>query len=321
MSGREFDIIEKYFASYISYKPSQVLLGPGDDCALLDVPEGQELSVSTDTLIEGVHFPFGSTANIVAHRSLCANLSDLAAMGACPFAFTLALTIPSEDDNWLEEFSATLGRLVGKYDIPLVGGNLARGPLSITLTVMGTAPKGTSIRRSGARVSDRVYVTGTLGDAAGGLRMLARDKQATGHLVDRYYYPSPRLEAGLALRGMVSSAIDISDGLMADLGHVCQASATGARIVVDDLPLSTALTNGFSLEEARDLALAAGDDYELCFTAPANVADRISAVARASGIIVTDIGEITDNGGVVLVDRAGHSVSVKDKGYQHFHDA
>jgi thiamine-monophosphate kinase len=311
MGGREFDIIERYFAGYISFSPPQVILGPGDDCAILDVPADQELSVSTDTLIEGVHFPAGCAAN----------MSDLAAMGAAPFAFTLALTMPAEDDAWLEEFSATLSRLVGKYDIPLVGGNLARGALSITMTVMGIAPKGASIRRSGANPGDIVYVTGTLGDAAGGLAILGQDKKATGHLIDRYYYPNPRLETGLALRGIASAAIDLSDGLLADLAHICKASDAGARIIADNLPLSTALTGAFAADQARAFALGAGDDYELCFTAPAGAADRIAEVARSTGVIVTAIGDITADDGVCLTDRAGHPLSAGQAGYQHFDDA
>jgi thiamine-monophosphate kinase len=189
------------------------------------------------------------------------------------------------------------------------------------MTVMGIAPKGASIRRSGANPGDIVYVTGTLGDAAGGLAILGQDKKATGHLIDRYYYPNPRLETGLALRGIASAAIDLSDGLLADLAHICKASDAGARIIADNLPLSTALTGAFAADQARAFALGAGDDYELCFTAPAGAADRIAEVARSTGVIVTAIGDITADDGVCLTDRAGHPLSAGQAGYQHFDDA
>lgn len=322
MPGREFEIIRRYFTGVVTSTTERVVLGPGDDCAILDVPAGQQLCVSTDTLVSGVHFPDDASAEVAAHRSLCANLSDLAAMGATPLAFLGALTLPGEDDGWLDAFSRTLAALADEYRIPLVGGNLARGELSITLTVLGSIPAGAALRRDGARPGDEVYVTGTLGDAAGWLAL----EQASGetsrvrdadHLRRRYCSPTPRLGLGERLRGVASGMIDISDGLAADLGHICESSAVGARIDATVIPLSNALRSGFE-QRALALAIGGGDDYELCFTAAPDRREDIAALATDTGVGITRIGEIVEGTSPVFVDGDGNAMALEETGYQHF---
>jgi thiamine-monophosphate kinase len=237
MSTREFSIIERYFKSIsnLSQHENTVIIGPGDDCAVLRVPDDMELCVSTDTLLEGVHFLPNSRAKVVASRTMAANLSDLAAMGATPSAFLLAMTFPEAREDWLEEFSTTLAEIIEQYQVPLVGGNLSKGPLSLTVTIMGTLPAGSAIKRSGASVGDDIYVTGTLGDAAQGLA-LSRKGAADGYLVSRYQFPTARIAAGRRLRGLANSLIDISDGLVAEIGHLAETDSLGAEIAAWELP-------------------------------------------------------------------------------------
>jgi thiamine-monophosphate kinase len=320
MAGREFEIIERYFAGFAAGAPSQVVLGPGDDCAILEVPADCQLAVSTDTFVIGVHFPSDAPAAAVAHRCLAANLSDLAAMGATPFAFVLALTMPAEHESWLEGFSASLHNLVSEFAIPLVGGNMARGELAITLTVMGTLPRGHALRRTGARPGDGIYVTGTLGDAGGGLALIQSQRTEPAQLINRYYYPTARLDMGAGLLRLASSGIDISDGLIADLSHICDCSRVGAVVSLDALPMSLPLVQAFSLDQARLLAAGAGDDYELCFTAPAAAHDAIQQLATGLDLRLTRIGEIVAGDAVRVVDAQGAPISLGQPGYQHFHD-
>lgn len=321
MRGREFDIIERYFSGRVPHEADQVVLGPGDDCAILRVRAGKELCVSMDTLISGVHFPLDASGRVAAHRSLAANLSDLAAMGAECFASALALTLPREDAVWLDDFSATLSELVSRHDIPLVGGNLARGELSVTITVLGTLPIGKSLRRSGARVDDDIYVSGNLGDAGGGLALLRQGEDQEDELVRRYRYPEPRLELGKALLDVASAAIDISDGLAADLGHICESSKVGAVVNVEKILLSPALTKRFGRDQAQHFALSAGDDYELCFTAPTNQREDIAQLARRLDLTLTRIGSIVPEQGVAFLDAKGASMEIAEPGYQHFHES
>lgn len=321
MHGREFEIIERYFGDAVFHDSEQVLLGPGDDCAILRPPAGKDLCVSTDTLVTGVHFPIDATGTVVAHRALVANLSDLAAMGAECLGFALALTLPREDPLWLEAFSTRLATLARQYAIPLVGGNLARGELSVTITVLGTLPRGMSLRRGGASQGDDVYVSGTLGDAAGGLRLLTRDGQPQSYLVERYRYPKPQLALGTALLGIASAAIDISDGLAADLGHICENSRMGAEITVDLVPLSQPLIGCFNQVEAQRLAVSAGDDYELCFTAATRQRDEIARISRQLAVPVSRIGRIVPGEGVRFFDAGGMPRQFAEHGYQHFHEA
>ncbi len=318
MADDEFAIIERYFSRIGWQSEEAVVLGPGDDCAILSVPNDHELCVSTDTLVSGVHFPADSTGRIVAHRSLTAAVSDLAAMGAKPHAVTLALTMPMIDHEWLAELSAGLSDLSIAIRLPLVGGNLSRGPLSLSLTVMGVVPTGLALRRSGARPGDGIYVTGFPGEAGAGLLLLGQEGKIPRRLIHAYCYPEPRVEAGMALRGIASAAIDVSDGLLADLTHLTTSSEVGAVICLDDIPLSPDLRAQFARNDALSLALTAGDDYELCFTAPEAHHEAICTTGESSGLPMTRIGRITGGSGFQLTGSGVDELKIDGTGYQHF---
>ena len=315
MSAREFEVIDRYF-KVISESAAGVVLGPGDDCAVLSFPGNSEVCTSTDTLIEGIHFPVNADASLVATRLVGANLSDLAAMGAEPHSCLIALTLPAADADWLESFSGTLSKQLQKYDLALVGGNMAQGTLSLSMTVLGTVPAGQAIKREGARAGDEIYVTGTLGDAAGGLKQLQDGVGQDDFLVMRYAEPAPRVDLGVQLRGLATAMIDISDGLLADLGHLCRASNVGGSVEWASLPISEDLAALLGDTDARSLALNAGDDYELCFTAPAGSAASIQALNDE--VSITKVGQITASGRVELIDEQGKPVAVSASGYSHF---
>ena len=328
-SIEEFDIIERYFAGKIACAHPNIHLGPGDDCGIFTPLEGQDMCISTDTLIAGTHFPLLCAPDIVAHRSMAANLSDLAAMGATPFAYTLALTLDPESatHSWLDRFTDYLEEIGGRYAIALIGGNLAQGSLSLTYTVLGHVSEGQALRRNTAKPGDDIYVSGTLGDAAAGLRCLQGQDSANPHketkaLVDRYYFPTPRIELGQSLQSIASSAIDISDGYAADLAHICKGSSVSAEVWVDDLPMSTALVNYAGEAEARTLALSGGDDYELCFTAAPERSASINALAEQLKLSITRVGRITEaknnEARVVLLDRDSNEINLVRSGYRHF---
>ena len=317
MTTHEFDIIDRYFKR-LQVESSAVVLGSGDDCAVLAVPAGEELCVSTDTLIEGVHFPENAAPGLVISRTMAANLSDLAAMGARPLSFVLAMTLPDADDDWLEACSTALANEMARYDIPLVGGNLARGSLSLTATVLGTVPEGTAITRLGATPGDEIHVTGSLGDAARGLELLRAGEKSDNYLVARYCAPTPRLEAGMALRGIATAMIDVSDGLMSEVGHLCQARGLGAEIMSDALPISGELMAAADEENATRLALFSGDDYELCFTAPAESSGEIAALAESLKLPISRVGIIVDEPGITVRRPDGTSLPYGDMGYRHF---
>jgi len=318
--SREFSIIEQYFAGFITTTSPQIRLGPGDDCGIFSVPPGQEVCISTDTLTAGVHFPMAAAPDVVAHRALVANLSDLSAMGAAPLTCTLALTLdaPAATDTWLAPFAEHLRRLIAEYAIPLIGGNLSSGPLSLTFTVLGTVPAGQALCRHGAQVGDDVYITGHPGDAAGGLAQLQTDGAKVRALLDRYQYPVPRLATAIALRGIASAAIDISDGLLADLDHVCERSHVGIDIAIQQLPLSAALLEHFNLQQCQEFALAGGDDYELAFTAGSEHRQAVAAIALENGVNISRIGRVIEGGQAQVVDASGQVMSVSSRGYRHF---
>ncbi len=325
MADDEFSIIDQYFKSLGWRSSSSLVLGPGDDCAIMSVPQGHELCISTDTFLSGVHFPPGCDGSLVAKRSFAAAVSDLAAMGAETHGFTGALTMPTVDHDWLSDFSEQLARLSNKFRIPLVGGNLTRGPLSITLTVMGITPVGAAIRRGGASPGDDIYVTGYPGNAGAGLRLVLDNIRDYPPLIDAYESPEPRIKTGIGLRPYASAAIDISDGLLADLSHLLQASNLGAEIDLEAIPLSDSLlayahaTIGTDVKDKADsalsFALTAGDDYELCFTAPASCREEIVELASQSDIKMTRIGQTSRKPGVQLVGEGYQSAAA---GYQHF---
>jgi len=264
----EFELIRRFFQP-LSADPDcgQVLLGIGDDCAIQRVPAGQDLVFSVDTMVEGVHFPLGYRPDFLGWRALAAAASDLAAMAADPVCFTLALTLPEADESWLEAFARGLASASAAFGLPLAGGDTTRGPLTLTLQVHGTVPSDCAIRRAGARTGDLICVSGTLGDAGAALDYLDESGPTDDMLavLERYHHPEPRLAAGQALRAIATAAIDISDGLLADLGHLLAASGTGARVDVPKLPLSDPLCRLKGLDAAQ-YALHSGDDYELCVT-------------------------------------------------------
>ncbi|HEU4618647.1 MAG TPA: thiamine-phosphate kinase [Gammaproteobacteria bacterium] len=327
----EFEIIERYFAA--ASDDPDVLLGAGDDAALLKA-DGT-IAVTVDTLVEGVHFPAGIDAEALGHRVLAVNLSDLAAMGARPRWCTLALTLtPAQaEPAWLEGFARGLFALASRFGVSLVGGNLARGPLSATLQLIGSVAPGEALRRAGGRPGDDLYVTGTLGDAAGGLAVLQgragtrgapgageQAARASDALVERFLRPSPRIDAGIALRGVASAAIDVSDGLASDLAHLCRASGCGAVVDVERIPRSSELETLFGEEAALEHAVAGGDDYELCFAAAPADAGNVAAAAAAARTPMQRIGRLVERGPGALVEwrRAGAPFALGARGYSHF---
>jgi thiamine-monophosphate kinase len=314
----EFEIIERYFT-----RPSRdpdVLIGVGDDAAVLDV-HGL-IAVTVDTLVTGVHFPDGIAPALLGHRALAVNLSDLAAMGAEPRWATLALTFPKADELWLEGFSRGLFELAERHRVSLVGGNLARGPLSVTIQVMGRVEHGRILTRAGGNVGDDVYVTGTLGDSAAGVALI-KERVETPHgssgaaLKERFYRPVPRIAAGLALRSLASAAIDVSDGLIADLGHICERSGCGALVDVEHVPLSAELLSTCPPQIALAHALGGGDDYELCFTAPPSRAEEIERALEGTGVSATRVGQLVP-GQEVTCRRDGEPYKSPALGYRHF---
>ena len=324
----EFDLIA-LIRDRCSIVREDVRLGIGDDAALLAVPPGQLLAVSTDTLVAGVHFPQSSKAYDIGWKALAVNLSDLAAMGATPAWATLALTLPQADARWVGEFVDGFAALAREFKLALVGGDTTQGPLSITVTVHGFVPEGAALLRSGARAGDAVFVTGTLGDAAAGLRCLDKNDSEAGRLlsvpagtrealIERLNRPLPRVAQGLALRGRASACIDVSDGLLADLGHVCTASGVGAEIDVGLLPHSPALMAVFDSDVLRGFQLSGGDDYELCFTAAEHEVTSLLGDLARSGCAATRIGRIVAESGVRVHDKSGNRVAIARPGWEHF---
>ncbi|HUL82263.1 MAG TPA: thiamine-phosphate kinase [Gammaproteobacteria bacterium] len=314
----EFEIIERYFTR--QSRDKDVLLGVGDDAAVVAVRGLAAITV--DTLVAGVHFPDGIAPALLGYRAMAVNLSDLAAMGAEPRWCTLALTLPKPDELWLEGFSRGLFDLAERHGVSLVGGNLARGPLNVTIQLIGQVEPGRMLTRAGGNLGDDVYVTGTLGDSAAGVALI-NERVDTPHgsagaaLKERFYRPVPRVEAGLALRALASAAIDVSDGLLADLGHICERSGCGALIDVERVPLSAELLSTFPPQIALAHALGGGDDYELCFTAPPSRAEEIERALEASGTTATRIGQLVA-GQEVVCRRDGERYTPQTLGYRHF---
>jgi thiamine-monophosphate kinase len=298
-----------------------VVIGIGDDAAVLAPPPGQQLVVTTDAFVEGVHFPRDTDPAAIGHKALAVNLSDLAAMGAEPAWFLLNITLPEPDPDWLTKFCEGLFALARIHNIQLIGGNTARGPLSIAIEAHGLVPEGEALRRSGAQPGDSVYVTGELGDAALALKHWPGQKTLPAPDFDsiraRLERPTPRVREGRLLRRVASSAIDISDGLVADLGHLLEASGVGALLVRDRVPLSD--TYRAHLADAGwDLALASGDDYELCFTVPARHDAEFARWQPKFGCRVTCVGEIVSGPGLQIVDSAGNRYQPERSGHDHF---
>ena len=317
----EFDLIARYFTRPARRSP----LGVGDDCALLQPAPGMQLAVSTDLLVEGRHFLPAADPHSLGHKSLAVNLSDLAACAAQPLAFTLSLALPRVDEAWLAAFSAGLFALADTHDCELVGGDTTAGPLTIGITVFGEVPAGQALLRSGARPGDALWVSGTLGDARLALEALrgtiALPADVLAAARDRLDRPTPRVELGLALRGIASSAIDISDGLLGDVGHVLERSGVGAIVDADCAPqLLAALRAGVQLPMARvqECVFAGGDDYELAFTAAPARAAEVLAAAQQARVPVTRIGTITAEPGLRVRDAQGRTLAREFAGFDHF---
>ncbi len=320
MSLSEFDLIREYFSNQ-SYAREDVVLGVGDDCALLMPPAGMELVVTSDTLVEQIHFQRGADPMALGHKSLAVNLSDLAAMGATPAWVTLALTLPETDLFWLKSFSSGFLSLAEKHGVALVGGDTTRGPLSITVTAHGFVQPGTALRRSGASVGDRIFVTGTLGDAA--LALLARQEVCSvenglADLEKCLDFPQPRLAVGNRLVGVANSAIDISDGLVADLGHICEQSGVGARLLLENIPVTAQVTEYLQQGGSWSTVIAGGDDYELCFTLSPEKIDLLDQLRPSLDCELTQVGEIVSEQGVSCILPDGSALDCSGSGYQHF---
>lgn len=314
----EFDLIRRYFTRTT---PSAVL-GVGDDAALLRVPAGMELVVSTDMLVSGTHFFPDADPFLLGHKTLAVNLSDLAAMGALPRWATLALSLPQADAPWLERFSAGLFALAERYGVELIGGDTTRGPLNLCVTILGEAPLGAALRREGAQAGDDIWISGALGDAALALvhlqGKLALDEAQFAACAQRLHAPEPRVALGLALRGIAHSAIDLSDGLLADLGHILTRSKIGAELQFAALPLSGAMRVHADTPLGRRCVLAGGDDYELCFTAPAARRAEIDSIATRLNLPLTRIGAIVAGAGCRVVDQDGSIIEMGESGFDHF---
>lgn len=313
----EFDLIRRYFTP--SSLSEHVVAGVGDDCAVLKIPAACELAVSVDTQVVGVHFNADADPASIASRALRCAASDLAAMGAEPLGFTLALTLPSVNLDWLEKFSQGLLQTAQQLQCPLIGGDTTRGPLCITVQVHGSLPSGKALRRSGAKVGDAVWVSGTLGDGAAALALIEKNimvsQQAENYLLQRFYHPDVDFSLSVQLRDIANSCIDVSDGLFADLGHICSASSVSANIELEKLPIALEWRSSVSEQQAQHWALTGGDDYRLCFTASPQHATVLQSLHG-----VTCIGHIVEGVGIAVVDRNGiHNHGfIHDKGFRHF---
>ena len=312
----EFDLIARIRERAATR--ADVVCGIGDDAAILRVPAGHDLVVSTDTLNAGVHFPEGTAPRDIGWKALAVNLSDLAAMGAEPAWCTLNLTLPSGDSLWMDWFLDGFLALAAECRVALVGGDTTRGPLSVTITVHGFVPHDEALRRDGAKAGDEIWVSGTLGDAAGALKQWLAGSSMDSYLQERLDRPTPRVELGLALRGIASACIDVSDGLLADLGHVLDASGVGAQIEDEALPASPALVARFDTPTRLGLQYCGGDDYELCFTAPPARANEVIVAATKASVPVTRIGHVESQRGLRERRDDGTLHIAVFTGYEHF---
>jgi thiamine-monophosphate kinase len=331
----EFDLIQRYFTR----ATPGAELGVGDDAALLRIGSGMELAISTDMLVSGTHFLPDADPFLLGHKTLAVNLSDLAAMGAQPRWATLALSLPRVDAAWLQKFSEGFFALADQHGVELIGGDTTRGPLNLCVTIMGEIPQGVALRRCGAQLGDDIWVSGRLGDAALALAHLQGKVQLSAadfsSCASALHQPLPRVALGLALRGVAHSAIDVSDGLLADLGHILECSQVGAEVLFDTLPVSDALRS-FSRQEpsisfpqrqessfiekslAQRCVLAGGDDYELCFTAPVAHRSTVEAISDRLDLPLTRIGAIVANNGCIVRAADGSVINIGESGYDHF---
>lgn len=319
---REFELIRQYFAEQ-NVARKDVELGIGDDCAVVRLAENKSLVVTTDTLVSGVHFPTDTDPKAIGHKAIAVNLSDLAAMGAEPCWVSLALTLPEVDEAWLKEFSAGLFELCEFYNVQLIGGDTTQGPLSISVTAHGVVPNGTQLTRSGARPGDWVYVTGNVGDAGLALQAIFGEASLPQDTFDkvkkRLDYPSPRVLVGQSIREHATSAIDISDGLLAELGHLANNSNVGFNINLEQVPVSNELMNSLPTEQAYCLALTAGDDYELLFTASDEKKVALETAMTHSGVKFACIGQVNGSNNIELnLEGKPFDIETEKSGFKHF---
>ena len=317
----EFDLIKRYFSR--KSLQNEVILSVGDDCAITSISAGYQLAITTDTLVEGTHFlPSISPADL-AYKSVAVNLSDLAAMGATPTWMSLALTLPEIKEAWLAEFSQSLFAILDRYSMSLIGGDTTKGPLSITLTAQGFLPENQGLFRHQAKVGDWIFVSGFLGDSAAGLDLLLQNRkienESDRYFIQRHLHPTPRVELGLALRAFSCCALDISDGLLADLEHILERSQVGAEIYLENLPLSHHLCTQYEQTQAEKFALTGGEDYELCFTVSEEKREEMEQVLRSQGIKVTCIGQILPaTSGLNLLKNGKKMALPTHIGFDHF---
>jgi thiamine-monophosphate kinase len=320
MALSETELIARFFRSCGAQR-RDVALGVGDDAALLECPPGMQLVATTDTLVAGVHFPGTTPPAAIGHRALAVNLSDLAAMGARPAWALLALTLPEADEGWLEEFAAGLGRLARAHEVALVGGDTTRGPLCISVQLLGQVPAGRALSRGGGRPGDLLFVSGTPGDAAAGLKLeqgsLSAPAEAALYLRERFLLPTPRVALGERLREYASACIDVSDGLLGDAGKLAAASGAGLEIQFGELPVSRPLAQTLGGEAAREFALTGGDDYELCFSVPPQRLAQLERELTPAQWNYRRIGALRAAPGAVVM-RAGTVMEFSHSGYQHF---
>jgi thiamine-monophosphate kinase len=321
MSSSEFELIKKYFQN-LTDDDSSVQCGIGDDAAVIQIPPDMEVVLSIDTLLEETHFPKDTTPSDIAYKALAVNLSDMAAMGALPKWVLLSITFPESNDAWLEQFSTGFLELAKQHSVSLIGGDMSKGPLSITIQIQGLVPIGKAVRRDGAQQDDLIYISGTLGDAGVGLdiiqqKLVVADEHETFFL-NSLNRPEISIEAGLRLRDIASSAIDISDGLISDLGHILEASHVGAELKMENIPLSEAMQKCINKQDAWNYALTSGDDYKLCFTACSENHNQIIDVFKDINVSVNCIGRITEGSKLICLDSDGTGFDSSGSSYQHF---
>jgi thiamine-monophosphate kinase len=314
----EFELIRKYFTRSTRH----TLLGVGDDCALIQPSAGMVLAISTDMLVSGTHFFPDADPFQLGHKVLAVNLSDLAAMGAMPRWCTLAASLPAVDEIWIEAFAQGFFALADKYDVDVIGGDTTRGPLNFCVQIMGETPAGRALTRGGAKVGDNVWVSGELGDAALALAHLqgrtTLNDEALATCLPRLHMPTPRVPLGIDLREVATSCIDVSDGLLADLGHILKRSGVGANLSLNALPHSTVVDNCPDSALAQRCILAGGDDYELCFTASIDNHAAIESLAERTGVRLTCIGSINEGRKLQVLDENGNTIQITATGFDHF---
>lgn len=314
----EFDLIRQHFT-----RPThQTNLSVGDDAALISVAAGMELAISADMLVAGTHFFADADPYKLGWKSLAVNVSDMAAMGANPKWATLAIALPEVNDPWLTEFSRGFFACAETFNVDLIGGDTTRGPLTISVQIMGEVPIGLAIKRSGAKVGDEIWVSGTLGDAAMALAVIQQRFELSAtefhEIVNALHMPLPRVSLGLALHGLANSAVDISDGLLADLGHILKASKNGAHVFLNRLPISDTIGRNYQLDQVKNMILAGGDDYELCFTAPTEKHAEIAILSKILNLPLSCIGQITADTNLVVHGCNDEILDIKETGFDHF---